>query len=130
MIQIQRLMARLLVLVIAIWSPANPVNAAMVSTAQISTEGSNAQTERARIRAWLTRKDVAERLQLYGVNRAAAEERVAALTDDEARTLADKLDSLPAGGDVIGALVLVFVILLVTDILGYTKVFPFTRSVK
>jgi len=44
--------------------------------------------------------------------------------------LADKLDSLPAGGDVIGALVLVFVILLVTDILGYTKVFPFTRSVK
>jgi hypothetical protein len=29
----------------------------------------------------------------------------------------------------VGALVLVFVILLITDLLGWTKVFPFTRPI-
>jgi hypothetical protein len=33
-------------------------------------------------------------------------------------------------GEILGAIVLVFIVLLITDILGYTKVFPFTRSIK
>jgi len=37
------------------------------------------------------------------------------------------LDEMPAGASVVGALFAVFVILLVTDILGLTNVFPFTR---
>ena len=36
----------------------------------------------------------------------------------------------PAGGDILGLVFTVFIILLVTDILGLTKVFPFTRSVR
>jgi len=41
--------------------------------------------------------------------------------------------SLPAGGSsalgiVIGAILIVFIILLITDILGYTSVFPFTKK--
>lgn len=44
--------------------------------------------------------------------------------------IAGKIDSLPAGGEFIGALVFVFVLLLVTDILGFTKVYNFTRSVE
>ena len=63
-----------------------------------------------------------------------AKARVAALSDDEARRLAAKLDSLPAGGGgfetVLWIGFLVFVILLITDILGFTKVFPFTRPAK
>jgi hypothetical protein len=55
--------------------------------------------------------------------------RVAALTDDEAAQLAGRIDSLPAGG-ILGLILLVFIILLVTDILGLTKVFPFTRPVR
>jgi hypothetical protein len=56
---------------------------------------------------------------------------VAALSDDEAAALAQQVDALPAGGDgLVGALVLIFVVLLVTDILGLTKVYPFTRSVR
>jgi hypothetical protein len=71
---------------------------------------------------------VIAQLEKLGVNTSDAQVRVAALTDAEAASLAGQIDSLPAGGDVVGALVLIFVILLVTDILGLTKVFPFTRS--
>jgi len=56
--------------------------------------------------------------------------RVAAMTDEEAAQLAAQLDSLPAGGSIVGAIVLVFLVLLITDILGFTKIFPFTRSVR
>ena len=45
----------------------------------------------------------------------------------EAAQMADRLDEMPAGASVVGALFAVFVILLVTDILGLTNVFPFTR---
>jgi hypothetical protein len=56
--------------------------------------------------------------------------RVRAMSDAEVAALADRVDQAPAGGDVLGLLFAVFVILLVTDILGLTKVFPFTRSVR
>jgi hypothetical protein len=57
--------------------------------------------------------------------------RVAALSDAEAAELAARIESLPAGGiGLVGAIVLVFLVLLLTDILGYTKIFPFTRPVK
>jgi hypothetical protein len=56
---------------------------------------------------------------------------VAALTDEEAAQLAGKLDRLPAGGDgIVGVLLIVFLVLLITDILGLTKIFPFTKPVR
>ena len=44
--------------------------------------------------------------------------------------MADQIENAPAGSGIIGAIVLIFLVLLVTDILGFTKVFPFTRSVR
>ena len=41
-----------------------------------------------------------------------------------------QIDSAPAGAGIVGTLFTVFVILLVTDILGLTKVFPFTRPIR
>ena len=69
------------------------------------------------------------RLQALGVSASDAGERVAALTDDEALRLAGEIDKAPAGG-IIGVILFVFFVLLVTDILGFTKVFPFTRSIR
>lgn len=83
--------------------------------------------DRAKIREILAREDVREQLLLQGVSPAQVEDRVAALSDAEAREMADRLDQLPAGASVVGALFAVFVILLVTDILGLTDVYPFTR---
>lgn len=103
------------------------VQAAMIGTEQIHAANA-ARGDHARINAALDRPEVIAHLERMGVGRDDAQARVAALTDEEAATLASQIDSLPAGGDIVGALVLIFVVLLVTDILGLTKVFPFTRS--
>jgi hypothetical protein len=78
----------------------------------------------------LDREDLARALKDRGVSTDALRERVNALTDTEAQQMAEQIDRAPAGGDVLGLLFTVFIILLVTDILGLTKVFPFTRPVR
>ena len=84
--------------------------------------------ERERIGNLLARADVQEQLVNYGVEMSEVEARVAALSDQEVLQMADQLDNMPAGANaVIGALLTVFIILLVTDLLGLTNVFPFTR---
>ncbi len=111
--------------------PAVSAHAALVPTDEVLAAPSNEQRER--ILAFLNRQDVQAQLQQYGVSPDEAKARVNALTDEEARSISGKLDLLPAGGvigEIIGAVLIVFIILLITDLLGLTKVFPFTRSVK
>jgi hypothetical protein len=115
---LRRLIASLLVLSIALPLPSQ---AAMIATP--SAAGSN-------VSQLLERADVQARLQAYGVSAADVKGRVAALSDEEAAALAARIDSLPAGGDIVGAIVLIFLVLLLTDILGFTKIFPFTRPIR
>lgn len=97
----------------------------------VTTEEAIAGSVQQRVGELLARAEVREALAARGVAPAQVEARVAALTDAEARQLAEELDRLPAGASsVIGVLFAVFIILLITDILGLTKVFPFTRPVK
>lgn len=83
-----------------------------------------------RLLATLDRADLAEALRSRGVAPLELKARVAALTDAEATEMLARIDAAPAGGDILGLLFTTFVILLVTDILGFTKVFPFTRPVR
>ena len=100
-----------------------PAHAGMVATEQL--------LDRERIVTLLERADVQAQLQAHGVSPAAVKARVAALTDAEAAELAAKIDELPAGGvSILGVILIVFLVLLITDILGYTKVFPFTKPMK
>lgn len=104
-------------------------NAAMVSTAQVAHAA--VQPDRARLAAFLDRSDVQRQLQAMGVDPEQAKLRVSSLTDSEVRMLNAKLGKLPAGGDAVGAIVgaavLIFVILLITDILGITDVYGFVK---
>jgi hypothetical protein len=91
--------------------------------------------QRARLQAFLARTDVADVLEAWGVDPAEAEARVAALTDAEAASVASHLDRLPAAGGsvvgpIIGALVFIFIVLLITDLLGLTDIFPFVKKKK
>jgi len=108
--------------------------ATLISTEQVAaTEGVHSATaQRAQVDTLLARADVAAGLQERGVSVEQARQRVAALTDDEVATVAHTLDTAPvgAGADVLGIIVTIFVVLLITDILGFTKVFPFTRSIR
>lgn len=105
--------------------------AALVSSEQVAQSAgiANAEQDRQRIYAALSREDVRNELVKRGVDPMQVEQRVAALTDEEASAMADQIEQAPAGG-IIGAIVLIFLVLLLTDILGFTKVFPFTRSVR
>lgn len=105
--------------------------AALVSSEQVAQSAgiANAEQDRQRIYAALAREDVRDELVKRGVDPMQVEQRVAALTDEEASAMADQIEKAPAGG-IIGAIVLIFLVLLLTDILGFTKVFPFTRSVR
>lgn len=102
--------------------------AAIIGTNQVAAAGTG-DYDRSYILSRMERPEIQAQLEKLGVDKADAQSRVAALTDEQAASVRDKIDSLPAGGDgIIGALLLIFIILLVTDILGLTKVFPFTRS--
>jgi hypothetical protein len=97
----------------------------------VTTEEAIGSPVQQRVDQLLARAEVREALAARGVDPAQVHARVAALTDDEARLLADQLDRVPAGaGDVLGIIFAVFIILLITDILGLTKIFPFTRAVR
>ena len=119
---IKRLISSLLIVCLA--GLGLPVQAGM-----LPTDAGNA--ERSRVLTVLERDDVRAQLEAHGVTAAQVKARVAAMTDDELAQLAGQIDSLPAGGtDVLGVILVVFLVLLITDILGFTKIFPFTKSVK
>ena len=105
----------------------------LISTEQVAASQGivSPSAERARVNATLERADVAAALAERGVSVDQARARVAALTDDEVAAVAQAIDTAPAGAsDVLGVIVFIFVLLLITDILGFTKIFPFTRSIR
>jgi len=130
-LRFMRMTSRLLIAsVLSLSLPLQPTYAGMVETEKVAASAQS-QTERERIRTFLDRADVRKELQTQGVDANTANARVAALTDEEVHKIAGKLDQMPAGGsDILGILLTIFIILLLTDILGFTKVFPFTRSVQ
>lgn len=106
-----------------------PAQAGMLATPSVVSSQA-----KERIIGVLERGEVRTQLAALGVSQADARARVAALSDEEAAQLAARIDGLPAGGDglgaVVGAALLIFLVLLLTDILGFTKVFPFTKPIR
>jgi hypothetical protein len=131
--QFMRWTSRIVILsMLSMGLPLQSAFAGMVETDQAVSHELAGQ-DRARINAFIDREDVLAQLQKQGVTAGEAKARVNALTDDEAHKIAGKLDQLPAGGDAVGIiliLVFIFVVLLVTDVLGFTHFFPSTRSAR
>ena len=70
--------------------------AGLIGTDQ-AVSAAQAKTARERLQVFVARAEVVEQLQTLGVSPQAAQQRVAALTDTEAVSLAGNLDRLPAG---------------------------------
>lgn len=96
--------------------------AGVISTQQYLTSLDREATL-ARIDAVLAREEVRSKLEQYGVNPIAAEERIAALTDQELELLATELESLPAGGDLLAVVGIAFVVLLILELVGVIDIF-------
>ncbi len=111
--------------------PFNFAQAAMVSTDQVVAQ-SEAADDRARVLRFMAREDVRQQLQALGIDPDEAARRTESLSDDEIQQIVEKMDELPAGQGVIGVLLLVvvvlFLVLLITDLVGATDVFPFINK--
>ncbi len=108
-----------------------PAKAAMIDTATAIKSAQNDQL-RQKVMAFFDRRDVQKQLTRWGVKPEEAKARVKALTDDEVRLLAKKIDQMPAGGDglgfLIGVLIIAFIVLIILDIMGITDVFTFIKK--
>ena len=104
--------------------------AKMIGT-DLAVSAAQSQAERTRIDHFLQRDDVRNVLEKQGVPVQEARQRVASLSDQEVHQIADRLNQLPAGEDAVGAILgaalLVFFVLLITDILGFTHIYPFVN---
>jgi Family of unknown function (DUF6627) len=114
-----------------ITGPIHAARAALVTTEQAIEQAAPADA-RARVAAFLARDDVRRQMAALGVDPAEASKRVASLSDGEVQKLAGRLDRVPAGRDgaivaVLGVALIVFLVLLVTDLLGLTDIFPFVH---
>ncbi len=111
--------------------PFQSAMAAMVGTeAVVDTE--RARDARNYLQSLLAREDVQSMLVSQGIDPQEAKDRLDSLTDEEATRVAEQLQELPAGGNGFFTLLLivaflVFLILLITDITGYTDIFPFVK---
>jgi len=109
------------------WAPAQ---AAMVTTEQVLKQNKQ-NLDRERLTILLDRSEVRKQLEAWGVKSEEATKTIDSLTDREIAEIVNRIDQMPAGGSfgtLVGAAVLVFVILLITDILGYTDIFPFVKG--
>ena len=108
--------------------PMNAAQAGLVTTDEVLAE-TKAETDRARVLEFLARQDVREQIVGLGVDPAEAAKRVQGLSDREVAQIVDQMDQEPAGQGIVVALVatilVIFLILLLTDLFGVTNVFPF-----
>lgn len=125
-----RLVCRLLIVsLLAFQLPVRSANAAMIGTESAVDQTIVAQN-REKVEAFMSRTEVRDQFQKMGLSADDAKSRVASMTDQEINKIAGRIDELPAGGSTVGTLLIValvvFIVLLITDLLGWTKIFPWT----
>jgi hypothetical protein len=101
-----------------------PASAGIVGTAEAVAASHDGA--RALVDATLARADVRAELARMGVDPAAIEGRVAALSDDEVATLAGQIGEAPAGGDALAVIGIVFVVLIILELVGVIDIFKKT----
>jgi hypothetical protein len=99
-----------------------PAAANVVGTSD-AIASSRTTEARAVIDATLARADVRAQLAEMGVDQAAIDGRLAALSEDEIASLADQIQGAPAGGDALAVIGIVFIVLLILELTGVIDIF-------
>jgi len=118
-------------LMLAFSMPMGVAQAALITTEQ-AVDKAAVESARAKVAAVMAREDVRSELRSMGIDPQEAATRVDGLSDTEVQRVAARIDSMPAGQDavgaVVGAVLIIFLVLLITDLLGYTDIFPFIKK--
>lgn len=102
-----------------------PAAAGVVGTTEAIAAG-RSEDARAAVDATLARNDVRAKFAELGVDAAAVEGRLAALSDVEIQTLADRIAEAPAGGDALAVIGIVFLVLIILEVTGVIDIFKKT----
>lgn len=109
--------------------PLLPAQAAMIGNEQIINQSQPQQTRDSLQR--LFEQDTArQQLQAWGVSPDQLQGRIDSLTDTELARINQQLGDLNAGGDILGILLVIFIVFVITDVLGATDIFPFIHPVR
>jgi len=103
--------------------------AAMISNSQLIDQAQQSN-EKTTLLQTIRRADVQSQLLSMGVNTADIEKRVDQMTQAEVAQLNQQIDQLPAGSGVLGIVVLIFIVFVITDVIGATDIFPFIHPVR
>ena len=77
----------------------------------------------------INRADIKEQLLNLGVKTEDIESRIKLMTHEEIAQLNQQIDEMPAGGDVLGVILIIFIVFVITDVIGATDIFPFIKPV-
>lgn len=80
----------------------------MIGTDQLVSAGS--QADRNTVLQFIGRADVTSQLQALGLDPATAKDRVAVMTDQEVQSLAGRINSMPAGADSLGIVLVLLIV--------------------
>jgi hypothetical protein len=105
------------------------VQAAMVSNGQIINNMHQVNDKETLLQT-LMRADVQAQLSDMGVNSADLESRIDQMTYEEIAQLNQQMAELPAGSGALGVVLVVFVVFVITDVIGATDIFPFIHPVR
>jgi hypothetical protein len=94
------------------------VQAGMIGADQV-VSAANAQADRNAVLSVLSRSEITSQIQSMGVDPKLAQDRVAAMTNDEVHALTGNLNSLPAGAMANGWIWLIVVLIAVGIFYGY-----------
>ena len=109
--------------------PLLPAQAAMIGNEQIVSQGLSHQT-RDGLQQLFEQETAQQQLQVWGVNPDQIRSRINSLTDAELARINQQVNDLQAGGGVLGILLVIFVVFVITDVIGATDIFPFIHPVK
>lgn len=108
---------------------AAPLQAGMIGTDRVLA-AEQGRLDRDRLASLLEREDLRRQLSALGVDAQSARERVALLADAEVAQINQRIDELPAGGNILGVLLVLFILFVITDAVGATDIFPFVHPVR
>lgn len=107
---------------------ASAANAGVISTSEMLVEQQQFENTQA-IKDYFDRDDVKQQMLELGVAPGDVDARIDAMTAAELAQLNDSLADAPAGASVLGVALTIFIVFVITDVIGATDIFPFIRPV-
>jgi len=125
--KIHRNTAMLLIMLMGLFQ-IQVAHAAMVTT-NSAIQAQQLQMDRAEILDLFAQDNLRDQLTQMGVDADKASDRITSMTDAEIMQLNERLKNMPAGEGVGGILLVVFIVFVITDVLGATDIFTFIRPI-